>query len=232
MKCLNCQKELLSRDQKKFCSTSCSATFNNCRRGPRSLETKEKIRNSLKIFLEKLSEDEYKEYMRKTHPRSKVVIEKPKNKKTKPEIIGPYTKIYLCTCKHSGKQFYSKTVKQIHPDLRQNRSQYGYSCRFNFGISNYPEWFPDASSLIKKYGWYSTPGSRKGIRNVNGISRDHLYSVSDGWTNNVPPEIIRHPANCELVPHKENQSKKTKSKITLTELYQRIDRFNQMYGYR
>jgi len=29
MKCIQCQKPLLSRDQKKFCSRSCSATFNN-----------------------------------------------------------------------------------------------------------------------------------------------------------------------------------------------------------
>jgi 5-methylcytosine-specific restriction endonuclease McrA len=29
MKCLNCQAELTRKDQKKFCSRSCSATFNN-----------------------------------------------------------------------------------------------------------------------------------------------------------------------------------------------------------
>lgn len=29
MQCLNCKKELLTKDQKKFCSRSCSATFNN-----------------------------------------------------------------------------------------------------------------------------------------------------------------------------------------------------------
>lgn len=29
MKCLKCQTELLGKDQKKFCSRSCSASFNN-----------------------------------------------------------------------------------------------------------------------------------------------------------------------------------------------------------
>jgi 5-methylcytosine-specific restriction endonuclease McrA len=29
MKCLQCQTDLLRKDQKKFCSRSCSATFNN-----------------------------------------------------------------------------------------------------------------------------------------------------------------------------------------------------------
>ena len=45
--CMNCGKELNS-EQYKFCSNSCSATYNNKLRGPMSDETKSKIRNSLK----------------------------------------------------------------------------------------------------------------------------------------------------------------------------------------
>lgn len=163
------------------------------------------------------------------HPRKSAL---PKNigKIRQFNYVGPYTKIYLCTCKYSGKKWYSPTVKTVHPDLGRTRKEYSYSCRFQFGISSFPDWFTDASELINKYGWYSTPGSRKGIKNTNGISRDHLYSITDGWTNNVPPELIRHPANCELVPHQQNQSKYYTSKITLDELYQRIRQFNLLYG--
>ena len=146
------------------------------------------------------------------------------------DYSGPYTKIYLCTCKYSGKQWYSKTVKTVYPELTRTKSEYSYSCRFQFGISSYPNWFTNASELITKHGWYSTPGSRKGIKNTAGISRDHLFSVTDGWLNNIPPEVIRHPANCELVQHTENQSKHKKSKITIDELYQRIEQFNLLYG--
>ena len=112
----------------------------------------------------------------------------------------------------------------------RDKKEYTYSCQFRFGISSYPEWFSDASSLIGEYGWYSTPGSRNGETNLNGISRDHLFSITDGWLNGVPPKLIRHPANCKLLPHKENQSKNKKSKITLEELYQRIEEFDRMYG--
>ena len=45
--CINCGKELNST-QSKFCSNSCSATYNNRLRGPMSDETKLKIKNSLK----------------------------------------------------------------------------------------------------------------------------------------------------------------------------------------
>lgn len=44
--CLHCGKELVS-GQKKFCSYSCSAIYNNIKRGPRTEETKNKIKNSL-----------------------------------------------------------------------------------------------------------------------------------------------------------------------------------------
>jgi hypothetical protein len=143
---------------------------------------------------------------------------------------GPNTKIYLCICKYSGKKWYSKTVKTVHPDLTRTKREYSYSCRFQFSISSYPDWFSNASYLITKHGWYSTPGLRKGSKNTNGISRDHLYSITDGWLNDIPPAVIRHPANCELVQHTENQSKHKKSKITINELYQRIEQFNSLYG--
>lgn len=151
-------------------------------------------------------------------------------KKIKVNYVGEYTKIYLCTCKYSGTKFYSKTPKQVHPNLARSKKEYTYSCQFRFGISKYPIWFSDATKLIKKYGWYSTPSSRKGISNTNGISRDHLYSITDGWINKVPPSIIRHPANCYLLPHKKNQTKHKKSSITLEELYIRISKFNEIYG--
>ena len=44
--CKNCGKEIPAH--KKFCSQSCSATYNNLKRGPMSDETKAKISKSLK----------------------------------------------------------------------------------------------------------------------------------------------------------------------------------------
>ena len=146
------------------------------------------------------------------------------------DTSGPFTKVYLCVCKYSNIRFWSTTPKQVHPNLARNKKEYSYSCQFRFGIASYPNWFSTASELITKHGWYSTPGSRKGETNLNGISRDHLYSITDGWKNDIDPAIIRHPANCELIPHKENQSKHRRSKITLDELHQRIQRFEEVYG--
>lgn len=52
--CLHCGKELVS-GQKKFCSLSCAATYNNLKRGPRSEEIKKKISNTL---IKKYSNDQ------------------------------------------------------------------------------------------------------------------------------------------------------------------------------
>ena len=193
---------------KKFCSRKCA----NSR--PMTDERRSKLKNTISAKL--TIKNQFGEHKRRN--------------KNKEEIAGPYTKIYLCTCKISGKQWYSTTVKTIHPSIQTTKNQYAYQCRFNFSISKYPEWFIDASALIKEYGWYSTPGSRSGIKNTNGISRDHLYSVSDGFKNNIDPKLLSHPANCQLIPHKLNQRKRAKSSITLDELLQKIKIFEMMYG--
>jgi len=75
----------------------------------------------------------------------------------------------------------------------------------------------DASALIKQYGWYSAANRKN---NLEGCSRDHLYSVSDGFKNGVDPKIIAH---------RTNQNKHSKSSITLEELMKRITMFEQRY---
>ena len=50
--CKNCGK-ILKKGQKKFCSCSCSATYNNILREPKSENTRKKISDSLKIYHEK-----------------------------------------------------------------------------------------------------------------------------------------------------------------------------------
>ena len=51
---------------------------------------------------------------------------------------------------------------------------------------------------------------------------DHKFSKTEGFLNNVPPEVIGHYANLELIPKHKNRSKRTKCSITLTELYEAI----------
>lgn len=122
------------------------------------------------------------------------------------------------SCQKSRKPF---SVKNNPKD------KYRYECTFKFSIKEFPEWFSTAKTLIERYGWYS-PSNRG--NNLNGCSRDHLYSISDGYKNNIDPDVISHPANCEIIPHKLNQHKHNKSTISISELYFRIALFSKQYG--
>jgi hypothetical protein len=216
---------------KQFCNTSCAAKYNNSKKdytkiktGPnKQLKPKENKPPFTKIYLctcKVSGKQWYSPTVKTIHHLAKRIKHK---KIVKTDM---FTKIYLCTCKVSGKQWYSPTVKTIHPSIIDTITQYRYQCRFTFSLSQYPEWFNYASDLIKQYGWYSASNKNN---NLSGCSRDHLYSVHDGFLNKIDPLILNHPANCEIIPHKINQSKHKSSKITLNELMLRIDEFNQRY---
>jgi hypothetical protein len=102
---------------------------------------------------------------------------------------------------------------------------YRPSCSFKFNVLDYIDEFD--LDLVGKHGWYSPTNKRN---NLSGVSKDHIYSVKDGYVNNILPEIISHPANCRLMIHKDNSSKNSKSDITIDELLNRILVWNNKYG--
>lgn len=145
----------------------------------------------------------------------------------KREANGEYTRVYLKTCSKTNVQFYTSNKNAtIHPSLKVALRTYRARCSFSFNVYDYPNQFD--LDLITKYGWYS-PGGRNSKNkniNMNGVSRDHLFSVYDGWINDIDPRIISHPANCRLILQSENASKRNSSSITLDELLQRIAIWN------
>jgi hypothetical protein len=65
-----------------------------------------------------------------------------------------------------------------------------------------------------------------------GVSRDHLYSVKDGFDNHVDPKLLAHPANCQLLVHngpRGNNQKNSHSEITLDQLLDRIAAWDAIY---
>ena len=51
---------------------------------------------------------------------------------------------------------------------------------------------------------------------------DHIFSIFDGFNNNVDPEIIGHWKNLKIIKSCENRSKSKKSFINLNELMNKI----------
>ena len=86
-------------------------------------------------------------------------------------------------------------------------------CTFKFALCDYPQEFD--ISLIKQFGWYSA--SNRG-NNLNGVSRDHMFSCNEGLKQLIDPYLISHPANCKLMLHSLNASKRNKCSITFKQL--------------
>ena len=246
--CTNCQTAFLPGPGAtgKFCSTKCSSKFNAARRKeqahkqyllnpklckqcrnpiPYSKKNKSKFcnRSCAAIFNNAAKDwDNIKTGPTKRLPQTPV--------ETSHAFVGPllpHTRIYHCTCRVSGAKWFSPTTLRIHPLVVRTLNQYARSCKFTFSLSKYPTWFQYATELIAKHGWYSASNRKN---NLSGCSRDHLYSISEGFRNNIDPKLIAHPANCEIKLHKENQIKSTKSSISLSELCQRIKQFDALYG--
>lgn len=125
-----------------------------------------------------------------------------------------------CSKKCSSACKVSETLKNKTP-----LQQYRFKCRFLFNVYDYPSYFN--IELINKFGWYS-PTNKK--NNLDGVSKDHIFSIKDGFLLNVPSEIISHPANCQLILQRANSKKFSNSAITLEELKNKIIEWDNLYG--
>lgn len=174
-----------------------------------------------------------------------------KNKRRLVEHGKPIHKDVVRICQHCGREFvvndsrkkrfcnakcahqwvvqrhYEKRLSECKTDIEKTKleiARYREACKFKFSLKQFPDEFD--FDLVRKYGWYKAKNHGD---NQNGVNRDHMYSVMDGFVNHVDPKIISHPANCQLLLHSANVSKKDKSSITLEELLNRIDRWNKKY---
>lgn len=108
---------------------------------------------------------------------------------------------------------------------RENKVEYRKACAFRFALNDFIDEFN--FKLIEEHGWYK-PKNRGD--NQNGISRDHMYSIAEGFKNGVDTYYISHPANCRLMRHGDNSKKNIKCSITLEELIKRVNDWDDKYG--
>lgn len=204
-KCLFCDTIIKYENKKNnFCDSSCSASFNNKKNVGRKHNFSEKGLNSiLEGINNKHNIDEYyKEPVLCLNCSEVLMFSKRKHK--------------FCNndCK---KEYFSKNLKEF--DMYKSLS------RFKFDLKEYNNEFD--FNLINEYGWYKAKNNGD---NVEGVSRDHMFSVKEGFRNLINPLLISHPANCELILNKKNQSKSDKCSLNIDELLEKIDNFEIKYG--
>ena len=84
------------------------------------------------------------------------------------------------------------------------------------------ELYYNAVKLVTNENWY------KEFRRINGdgpcrrnrdMHLDHIYSIAEGFKNNIPPYVIGHWSNLRLLPKIENSSKGARCAKTVDELF-------------
>lgn len=73
-------------------------------------------------------------------------------------------------------------------------------------------------SLLENYNSRGAYGKRE-----NPYQLDHKFSIVQGFLNNIPPYIIGHISNLEMLPARANNSKGSSCSISLDELFKQFD---------
>jgi len=193
---------LNNKREKNVCSIKCSNIF----RGNLSTVTKNKISKSLSgRIVGGIKKGQKKIELPEKPCEFCKILFKPKKNKTRFCSSG-------CSCRSRRKP-------------ERGYKEYRSDSSFKFGLSNYPNEFNFA--LIEEFGWYSPTNSKS--PNLIGVTRDHIYSVMDGFENSIDPLILSHPANCRLMVHGKNASKSNRSDITIYELLEKIKDWDLKY---
>ena len=115
----------------------------------------------------------------------------------------------------SCKEAVNNYNKKVGIALTEPKKIYQSKCGFKFNPYSMPE-IPGYDKLLE-LGMYHPN------RNPNGVCRDHIVSVEFGWRNNIDPNIISSPYNCQFITNAENISKNASSWMTIEELVSRIN---------
>ena len=221
----------------KFCSLSCGTSFRNKINLKKSISKYQLNPVKCKCCQTVLEFEKRKNKYCSNSCSSKITnLEVPRKSGPKAKEKFPFSKIKFIVCQHTN-QIYSNrnsdgSIRRCSPYIKTAKEQYRASARFKFNVYHYPEEFN--LSLIEQYGWYTCPGlKRKGQpKNILGVSRDHIISVSYGFANNIDTKIISHPANCRIMLHLDNKTKNTKCDITVDQLLEKIKIWDQKYTER
>lgn len=195
----------------RFCSSKCARSFSTSKK---RLEINRKVSN--KLTGRKLTEEHKKKSLNALVRSRCISLKRIKKKCLQCEKNMSLTK------SQSKRKFCSASCWILHSELNKNPfSLYRERCKFNFNVYDYPDKFD--LNLLEQKGWYS-PSNKK--NNLDGVSRDHILSIADGFKQGINPEIMSHPANCQLILHRKNQSKRNKSFITIDKLIEKIENWN------
>jgi hypothetical protein len=232
--CLYCDTPFSTPDKRRnFCSLTCGAKYQQDLKRKEYLLNPRKCKVCNEIIPRKKHENVYCSRSCaasvtnlgriRTEESKKLMSEKMIAKTPQKEKFF-YTKIVFNTCGSCSNLFTTRLkspMKYCNHCTFHIRPEYRKRCRFKLNNRDHSELFDGL--LIKKYGWYTPPSESS--CNYNGVTWDHLFPIHLGFSSHIDPNVMRHPANAELVPFSENLRRYRKQRnglITLDQLQGRI----------
>jgi len=198
------EKEFLGGRYKKTCSDICAKQLTNKKSGR---EKYLKVSQSLKKHYGTFNDDKEIGYKK----------------------ICPHCKEEFSTDRREVKFCSRKCAREYRREKEiENWTEYQFyrnQCRFRFGIREFEQEFD--FDLIRENGWYKAKNHGD---NLNGVSRDHMFSIKRGYEMKIDPYLISHPANCKLLLQCDNFKKFIDCSITEQELLERVKKWNKKYG--
>ena len=130
---------------------------------------------------------------------------------------------FLINCLHvpvPSIQEYGSRIREKYLPTKSDREKYYAECEFDFPDELLP--YTKSSHLIGQHPWYNPHYPKE-----NGLTKDHMISKSYGYWHNIDSYLISHPANCEIMLKNINSSKNDSCSITVNELIERVEWWNE-----
>lgn len=227
---------------RKYCSQECKRTDYKIRFKGKSnpnygMKWSEEMKNQQsRTITEKYESDpEYRYSVGKSNRGKKFsneLIEKMHDHRT-PESYG--VKNYTPELRAKiGKRSKEKFTPEYKINIRKKFEELGYWVPLS-EKSRFEIYFKEADWNRRMWDLVNTPlletlGIFNSRTNPKGVVRDHMFSRRSGFEQGVFPIILRHPANCQIITHKNNIQKKTsryrdRDDITLDKLFHLIEKY-------
>jgi hypothetical protein len=233
--CLNCQKEVKYKrfidGYQKYCSSSCQ---NSCiiakekwlKSWKNGNSNNEHITNRNKTILEKYgSFEEYKSHLQKI---------------VKKNCLEKYGVEYI-----TQTDFYKEKRKDVllekyndenfnNPDkTRKTRIKNGTQINDEIvdGFINYKKIVMNKTLTIYRNNQkIINPQNLK--RSKKDYHLDHLFSIKQGFLQNIPIEIISHPCNLQMIHYKDNLKKQDECWISKDDLLNNIIMYDDVINFK
>jgi hypothetical protein len=123
----------------------------------------------------------------------------------------------------------NKRLTELHADEQWRRSKGNNVSKAKSTIpaEQQPKWviYESIVDRITRESWvyHNDKINPENLPRGREYELDHKYSKHQGFLNNVPPEVIGHYSNLQMIPRHANRKKYNKCSITINELYKGIN---------